>query len=173
MIPPGRPSRPSYPDSEAPPPSAAAVHDGEARARAKDARVRSDAAYEVACEARDLAKGLVETLGAPPSPGRPGSGLVGEFMRLDDAVGALRLDVSQMMASMKALQDSLTRSPPSAPPLRRKRSAAHVAGVAAIVTALGGAGAALVAAVRGGGAPPASPPAGAPPPPPPHPPAAH
>lgn len=149
MIPPGRGSRPSLPDSEAPPPSAAAVHDGEARARAKDARQRSEEAYELAREARDLARELVETLGEPPAPGRAGRGLVGEFMRLDDAVGALRIELAQLTVAIKGLEETLARvGRPSSPP-SRKRSAAAVAGIAALVTAIGGAGAAIASAIRG------------------------
>ena len=147
-----RRSRPEIARSEPPPASAAAAWDGEARARAKDAR---DLALEAAQTAREVAEGLrelVKRFGEPPAPGVPGTGLVGEFMqvgerleRLEDRFDDVAKQLDEVLATVRA------SSSRTAANTRRKW-----AGIAAVLTAVGTAGAAVAGAIRGSPPPPAA-----------------
>ncbi|MCC6559657.1 MAG: hypothetical protein IT372_42615 [Polyangiaceae bacterium] len=147
----GRRSRPD--DMSEPPPSSELGYDAAARERARTAAATAGRAEERAEEALRLAASTAEqvraiqsTLGDPPAPGRPGSGLVAEFMRLERQVTGRLEKLEQGVEAV--LQELRQRAP--ATPRGRRRGLATGAAVAAIVTALGGAGAAVVSAIRGG-----------------------
>ncbi len=139
-----RRSRPAPGPSEPPPASAAVAWDGEARARAKDAREVALEAADTAREALAGVRELVRRVGEPPGPGVPGTGIVGELMTVGQRLEKLEERLDEVLQELRA---SAKRDAAG----RRRRWA----GIASVVAALGGAGAAVASALRGAPQPPA------------------